>query len=160
MCVLCACRGQERMSDGLFHHSPPYPLETESLTEASARLAACKPEQSSCLCLSQVTGTGVAVTSFLHWCWDLSAGPNVCAASVEPGVCVSGFCGWHWALYSLVSSQLQEVCMAPSESILGRTLCSHCISRMASVVCQHPLSSGKISLICQWETDQTVTHYL
>lgn len=127
LCVSCACRDQGRISDALFYPPPPYSLMTEPPTEISAGLAACKPERSSCLCLPQFTGTGVAMPGFLRCCWDLSAGPNVCAASVEPGVCVSGFCGWHRAWDSPASFQLQEECDPLFlESILGRTPCNHC----------------------------------
>lgn len=97
------------MSDASLCPPPPYSLMTEPPTETSAALAACKPE-SSCLCLPQFTGTGVAIPGLLRCCGDLSAGPNVCAASVEPGVCVSGFCGWHRAWDGPASSQLQEEC--------------------------------------------------
>lgn len=41
------------MSDALLYPPPPYSLMTEPPTEASAELAACKPERSSCLCLPQ-----------------------------------------------------------------------------------------------------------
>lgn len=42
--------GQRRMSSGLIYHLLPYYLATRSLTEHGVRLAACKLQQSPCVC--------------------------------------------------------------------------------------------------------------
>lgn len=86
---ICSCGGQGKTLEVLLHHSPPYLLQTVSLTGPEAELATRKLEQSSCLCSLEhwITGTLRNIPRILLGFWNfelMSPGLYKCFFSAEP----------------------------------------------------------------------------